>query len=38
VAADSAVQAIAGCAVVFSMLPASRHVEALYLDDGCWTR
>lgn len=30
----SAAEAVAGAAVVISMLPASRHVEALYLGDG----
>ena len=30
----SAGEAVAGAAVVISMLPASRHVEALYLGDG----
>lgn len=32
--AASAVAAVDGAAVVISMLPASRHVEALYLGDG----
>lgn len=35
----SAIEAIAGASVVMSMLPASRHVEALYLgDDGLLAR
>jgi len=33
-AADSAAAAVADAEVVISMLPASRHVEALYLDGG----
>ncbi|OZI34963.1 3-hydroxyisobutyrate dehydrogenase [Bordetella genomosp. 10] len=33
-AAASAREAVAGAEVVISMLPASRHVEKLYLDDG----
>jgi len=33
-AADSAAVAVADAEVVISMLPASRHVEALYLDGG----
>ncbi|PQA46769.1 3-hydroxyisobutyrate dehydrogenase [Amnimonas aquatica] len=32
--ADSAAGALAGAGVVISMLPASRHVEGLYLGDG----
>jgi len=32
--AASAAEAVAGAEVVISMLPASRHVEALYLGDG----
>lgn len=32
--AASAAEALAGASVVISMLPASRHVEALYLGDG----
>lgn len=31
---DSALEALAGATVVVSMLPASRHVESLYLGDG----
>jgi 3-hydroxyisobutyrate dehydrogenase len=34
VAAANAVDAVAGAEVVISMLPASRHVESLYLGDG----
>ena len=33
-AASSAAEAVQGMAVVISMLPASRHVEGLYLGDG----
>ena len=33
-AAASAAEAVEGAAVVISMLPASRHVEGLYLGDG----
>lgn len=32
--ADTAAAAVAGASVVISMLPASRHVESLYLGDG----
>jgi 3-hydroxyisobutyrate dehydrogenase len=33
-AADTAIEAVAGAEVVISMLPASRHVEGLYLGDA----
>jgi len=33
-AAESAAQAVAGAELVITMLPASRHVEGLYLDQG----